>query len=236
MSQNCMCDVKIPEGELIRFEQESSFENFIGQFQIFCPEVLLCVVDGTCLRYYDKHGTLPANIRFDYKQRRGKITEYYFRDIGNDSLFCVFGREAAKIFYPRIDEVDPVDGRNQTTIHLSDSNNNKENSIIKSIKDPLSYLPKESTIPKNNLSYINPIANQITKSRLSPEQSECKRPIIIQTIKKDRTTGTNMQSHVSNAIKSVSLTPKQVTIIDRGVRFKFPNTNYPIEILTHYPN
>lgn len=112
MSQNLSFDIKIPEGHVVQFEQESTFENFIGQFQIFCPK-LLCVIDGSCLRYYDKPGTLPSNIRFDYKQRRGKLTEYYFRDIGNDSLYCVFGREAAKIFYPRIDEVDPIDLRTQ---------------------------------------------------------------------------------------------------------------------------
>ena len=60
------------------------------------------------MKYYDKPGTLPTNIRFDYKQRKGNLTEYYFRDIDNDSLYCVFGHEAAKIFYPRIDDVDPT--------------------------------------------------------------------------------------------------------------------------------
>lgn len=106
MSQNLLFDIKVPEGHMVQFEQEATFENFIGQFQLFCPK-LLCVVDGTSLRYYDKPGTLPTNIRFDYKQRRNKLTEYYFRDIDNDSLYCVFGRDAAKIFYPRIDDVDP---------------------------------------------------------------------------------------------------------------------------------
>ncbi|CAH6421705.1 Hypothetical protein HVR_LOCUS1345 [uncultured virus] len=106
MSQNSPFDIKIPEGRMVRFEQEATFENFVGQFQLFCPK-LLCVVDGTILRYYDKPGTLPTNIRFDYKQRRGPLTEYYFRDIETDTLYCVFGREAAKIFYSRIDEIDP---------------------------------------------------------------------------------------------------------------------------------
>jgi len=238
-----MYNVKIPEGHIIRFEQESSFENFIGQFQLLCPEALLCVVDGTCLRYYNKRESLPTNIRYDYKQRRGNLTEYYFRDIGNDSLFCVFGREAAKIFYPRIDEVDPIDGRNQSTLCPSDSNNRKNSKSIvgdsttASAKDPLisihkniSCQPVESTIQNNNSSHIDPIAKQITKTRLSP-QPERKRPVIIQTIRNDnennihRKTRTNVQSY-----------PKQVTIIDRGVRFTFPNTNYNVEILTNCPN
>jgi hypothetical protein len=107
MSQNLSFNIKIPDGHMVQFDQEATFENFIGQFQPYCPK-LLCVVDGTILHYYDKTGGLPTNIRFDYKQRRGLLTEYYFRNIGNDTLYCVFGREAATIFYPRIDEVDPT--------------------------------------------------------------------------------------------------------------------------------
>jgi hypothetical protein len=99
-------DIKLPDGKLVHFDQDVTFENFVGQFQAGCPK-LLCVVDGTVLRHYDRHGALPKNIRFDYKQVRNGIVEYYFRDIGTDSLYCVFGRDPARIFYPRIDEVDP---------------------------------------------------------------------------------------------------------------------------------
>lgn len=107
-------EVKVPEKWSVKIEQETTFENFVGQFQAFCPK-LLCVVDGTCLRYYDKYTDIPKDIRYDYKQRRENLVEYYFRDIHNDSLYCVFGREAAKIFYPRIDEVD-VDKTNGVKI------------------------------------------------------------------------------------------------------------------------
>ena len=106
MTYNSAFDIKIPEGHNIQFEQEATFENFIGQFQRDCPK-LICVINGTNLRYYDKSTQLPNNIRFDYKQRKGTLTEYYFRDINDDTLYCVFGREAATIFYPRINEIDP---------------------------------------------------------------------------------------------------------------------------------
>lgn len=99
-------DIKIPEGNTVEFRQEVTFENFVGQFQPYCAK-LLCVIDGTILHYYDKKGPLPTNLRFDYKQRRRTLTEYYFRSIDTDTLYCVFGREAARIIYPRIDEVDP---------------------------------------------------------------------------------------------------------------------------------
>lgn len=107
MTHNLSFDIKIPEGHYVRFEQDATFENFIGQFQQNCPK-LMCVINGTNLRYYDNTTPLPNNIRFDYKQRRRSLTEYYFRDIDDDTLYCVFGREAATIFYPRIDEIDPT--------------------------------------------------------------------------------------------------------------------------------
>lgn len=109
MAQAPTFDLKLAEGKLIHFEHDTTFENFVGQFQSSCPK-LLCVVDGAILRYYEKHGDIPTKIRFDYKQTKNGITEYYFRDIENDSLYCVFGRNSARVFYPRIDEVDPNHG------------------------------------------------------------------------------------------------------------------------------
>lgn len=108
MAQTLPLDIKIPEGSKVEFRQDATFENFVSQFQPFCDK-LLCVVDGTSLRYYDKMGPLPNNLRFDYKQRRGSYTEYYFRDIDDQTLYCVFGRDSARVLYHRIDQIDPVD-------------------------------------------------------------------------------------------------------------------------------
>jgi hypothetical protein len=91
----------------IIFNQDSTFENFIGQFQTSCSKIL-CIENGSYLKFYDKNSPIPMNIRFDYKQSRSNLTEYYFRDIQTNDQYCVFGRECAKLFFPRIDEVDPI--------------------------------------------------------------------------------------------------------------------------------
>ena len=133
MGENSKLEIKIREERVINVEQLSSFENFVGQFQILCDK-LLCIVDGTSLRFYDRRESIPTNIRFDYKQRKKNLTEYYFRDIDNDSLYCVFGREAAKIFYPRIDEVDVasynVDTDCMNVITMYEGKENKKDTII----------------------------------------------------------------------------------------------------------
>jgi len=98
-------DLKNSEFHSLKITQEASFENFVSQFQPYSPK-LLCVIDGTILHYYDKSGPFPSNLRFDYKQRRSILTEYYFRDIHTDILYCVFGYDSAKLFYPRLDSVD----------------------------------------------------------------------------------------------------------------------------------
>lgn len=126
---------------MVEFGQEVTFENFIGQFQPYCGK-LLCVVDGTILHYYDKKGPLPTNLRFDYKQRRRTLTEYYFRSIDTDTLYCVFGREAARSFYPRIDDVDP-EGSHEISSKISSSTNPAK----KLARPPIMQVIKPPQIP-----------------------------------------------------------------------------------------
>jgi len=90
----------------ITMKQDCSFEDFVAQFQISCSK-LLCVVNGKQLRYYDKKPELPMGLKFEYKHRCKDRTAYYFRDATNNK-YCVFGREAAQQFYPRLDEVDSL--------------------------------------------------------------------------------------------------------------------------------
>lgn len=114
--------IKISEGSRIKFQQEMTFENFMGQFQQNC-HMILCIINGTILHYYPRGSKFPNNIRFDYKHRRGSITEYYFRDNDDETLYCVFGREAAKHFYPKINEVDEEKPRNRRIIEPIVSSN-----------------------------------------------------------------------------------------------------------------
>lgn len=91
----------------IKFTEEDTFENFISQFQKHVSDKILCVINGTSLTFYEKEGPYPKNIRYDYKQKRNGFVEYYFRDISDDNLYCVFGRENALLLYPQIDNSDP---------------------------------------------------------------------------------------------------------------------------------
>jgi hypothetical protein len=207
--------MKIPDGQMIQFGQEATFENFISQFQLFSTK-LLCVIDGTCLRYYDNKGALPTNIRFDYKQRRGKLTEYYFRDIGSDTLYCVFGREAAKIMYPRIDEVDPT-GIVEHEMLLNVANNNGKNIANK-----------------------DAVLAQCGKSHDNSPTSACKpkRPPIIQAVKPTLPTVTREAIRPNTSTRIIpnrGSVPDNIVIIDKGVRLTFPNPNYSIEVKTYYP-
>lgn len=99
--------IDINMGHPIKISQDISFEHFVGQFQAHCPK-LLCVVNGTTLCFHENIKTIPLNIRFDYKQRRGDIVEYYFRDLETNMLYCVFGRDAALLFYPNLNTVDKI--------------------------------------------------------------------------------------------------------------------------------
>lgn len=248
MSQNSAFDVKIPQDYIVQFEREATFENFIGQFQPICSK-LLCVVNGTSLHYYDKRNTpsreprangsansLPKEVRFDYKQRRDKVggnslTEYYFRDIGNDNLYCVFGREAARIFYPRIDEVDPS-GKNDAT-RVFPPFTIQENPIIQPAIPPERPHYKEQVcqrgeagpndrppLPIKKIPRKNEIINQVV------EPNRPKRPPIVNPITRS----------VTRAEPDRPSKPDAVVIVDRGVKLTFPNPNYPIEIRTYRPH
>ena len=89
----------------INFKQEMTFENFVGQFQESCP-MILCIINGTILHYYQKGDNFPNDISFDYKHKRGEIMEYYFRDNTDETLYCIFGRKNALSFYPKLSIYD----------------------------------------------------------------------------------------------------------------------------------
>lgn len=170
MAQNMSFDIKIPEGCSIQFSQEATYENFIGQFQQYCSKIL-CVIDGTNFHFYDKKTSPPpSNIRFDYKQIRGTITEYYFRDIDTDTLYCVFGREAATIFYPRMNIVDPIIiPESNITLALAEVNksppNKKRPPLIQPVKPPMPLFREiqrtESSSRKSSSSGTSQIPTQI---------------------------------------------------------------------------
>lgn len=90
----------------VKLTEEDTFENFVSQFQQH-TEKILCVLNGSSLLFFQKQGPFPSGLRFDYKQKRNGITEYYFRDVQEDNLYCVFTREIAELIYPTLDKYDP---------------------------------------------------------------------------------------------------------------------------------
>lgn len=122
-----------PEEAFLTILQNSTMEALVGQLQSYTDK-LLCVIDGTTLHYYQTPGQLPKKIRFEHKQLRNGIMEYYFRDIRNDNLYCVFGREAAKIFFPEIDQKDPggISEWNSTASDIPPFENGRERNITRS--------------------------------------------------------------------------------------------------------
>jgi hypothetical protein len=89
------------------FQQEDTFESFVGQFQIHTNKII-CVVNGTHLKHYTPDSIPVLQLVFDHKQTKGKITEYHFRNLNGNTRYCFFSREAAKLFYPRLDQVDTI--------------------------------------------------------------------------------------------------------------------------------
>lgn len=191
--------IKIPDGSNIQFSHDSSFENFIGQFQSHCSKIL-CVINGNNLRYYDTISEPIRNIRFDHKQQRRNFTEYYFRHIEDGNWYCVFGRESARLFYPRIDEVDPAG------IHESDIQIKKTN-----------FTP----YMKEFIHHPEPLHHsEITT------HSE-RKPNIIEPIH-------NTHNIMDKITIKHSHMPHKITILDKGRKLTFPNSNYSVEIETFY--
>ena len=91
----------------IVIEDGMTFEDIVGQLQATTPD-MICVVDGTTLRIIKRTKDIPTNIRFSHKVRKNGIEGYYFRDAANDTLYCVFGREKALLFYPSLNLYNPV--------------------------------------------------------------------------------------------------------------------------------
>lgn len=196
-------DVSIPDNHTLRVSQDSTFEHFIAQLQPLSSK-LLCVIDGTTLRYYDNAKLFPTNIRFDYKQKHGSVVEYYFRDNSDDTLYCVFGQTNARLFYPSLNPI----------------NMEHSNTAIPNIyHDPLST-PLSKVVSKPS---IKPASPKIT--RRSPNDSPSnvvkpKRPPIIEQL-------------TTSYIQHASKTTGNIIIIDKGVKMTFPDCNYNVDITTY---
>ncbi len=108
-------EIKIPTGHNLILHDGESINSFIGQLQNYCPK-LICLVNGKYLKYYDKKANIPKNIRFEHKKDTGPVVEYYFKDCDDGSIYCVYGIDAAKIFYPQLNEYPMQNNKSYITI------------------------------------------------------------------------------------------------------------------------
>lgn len=88
--------------DAINFENDATFENFIGQFQAVCGK-LLCIIDGKRLKIYETVKSIPVGLQFEYTKNVAGVKEYHFVDPGTKTTYCVFGDEAVKIFFPSVE-------------------------------------------------------------------------------------------------------------------------------------
>lgn len=78
---------------------EMTFEDVIGQIQPLVSNAILAVKDGCELRIFRKREDFPLGVRYEGKSE----AEFYsFRSITDDSLYVIFGQQAASIFYPSL--------------------------------------------------------------------------------------------------------------------------------------
>lgn len=84
----------------VTFENNTDLKSFVSQFQIHCKK-LICIVNDKFLRFYTKKDQLPKHIKYLH----GIKNEYYFEDLDTHDIYCIFGKDAANIFYPNLTDI-----------------------------------------------------------------------------------------------------------------------------------
>lgn len=88
------------------FNDGLCYEKLISQIQPYVKDAILAVKDGVELKIFRERKDFPPLIRFE-KEHQGEL--YSFRDGVDDSLYVLFGREAASILYPGLTQDKRVD-------------------------------------------------------------------------------------------------------------------------------
>jgi hypothetical protein len=85
----------------VTFEQHMDYNQFLSQFQNFCPK-LLCLLEKDnvkTLQIYEKVDQIPKDVTFVRKT----AYDYYFKDT-SDNGYYVFNLYAAQLFDPTLKE------------------------------------------------------------------------------------------------------------------------------------
>lgn len=122
--------------------QDCTLEDLASQLQKYSNKTLY-TVNKTFLRFFDSE--IPKDlkdIRFEYKQGQKDLKEYYFRNINDNSLYCIFGTDNAKKIYPRLEYGESsIRIRKVPSTKSSKSKSSKNNFIIIVDKGNKYYFP-----------------------------------------------------------------------------------------------
>lgn len=103
--------IKIDVREPLVIQKGCSYEDFVSTLQRFSSS-LLCVINGSILVDYKNTTEIPATTVYIGKEKTNDgCVKYFFKDLSIAGVkYCVFGREAASVFYPYLHRVDPIEG------------------------------------------------------------------------------------------------------------------------------
>ncbi|HSW76550.1 MAG TPA: hypothetical protein VLG50_05870 [Candidatus Saccharimonadales bacterium] len=86
----------------IKIESGMTFEQFLSQFQPYCPHVICLETDvqyNQWIMIYKKLDQIPTDIKYI-----NTMNDYYhFINTVTNHRYCLFGYDAACIFYPKLD-------------------------------------------------------------------------------------------------------------------------------------
>jgi hypothetical protein len=240
----------------VKFDNEFTYENFIGQFQKHSDKIL-CIINSKSLHIYDKNDKHPELLKFEYTKKHNDINEFYFKNKNND-LYCFFGQEAltflnindinlyneSQITKPKNDLSQIKQSKNDLMqiekLQIEQSKNDMIN-FNKSInkqsinKQSFNKSINNQSINKsiNNQSFNNQSINKSINNQSFNNQSINKQSFNNQSINKQSINNDIKSINIDN-IKYVNIkdriSPNIITIIDKGEKLLFPNYDYEINI------
>lgn len=128
-------DVKFPSGTTITVKTGDNLIDMLSQIQPFILDAIVAVKDGKEIIVYTNVGQFP----FGLKHKETKDGIYEFKSLG-ESIYTIFGREAAEIFFPSFREKIMISST-ETSLNRSMPRVEDSGKII-TILEPVGVAPK----------------------------------------------------------------------------------------------
>ncbi len=199
-----MSKITIDVAQNIVLLQDSILESFVGQFQKYCPDKVLCVYNGSIIKFYNK-SMIFTDLKFDYEQKHEGITEYYFHHLSNNSTYCFFDETVYKSIVNLKQSEHPLQLKRFTRLPFQNNNTNVSSNAVQT-----SSVPQFSKRP--------PIIQQINKIN---ENKSTELKVV------------EPQKDLTNILVPVVYDhqEKNIIIVDDGEKLSFPAYDFPVEIV-----